>query len=157
MMHTRVCTGEYWMSDENSTHFQFRLGGIGLEIEGDREFVEQMYRRVMRDIESVRKRVAARRAEEEAPPRPEADDSIRRRQILWVHRCTPMMHKIYMSAPAEVDESPLLRMFETTRLNVIFADRDSFEQILPGGGAGQTMWAELTEKGRQRIAEAAPE
>lgn len=146
------------MSDENSTHFQFRLGGIELEIEGDREFVERMYHRVMRDIETVRKRVAAQRAEERlSPPVAPDDDSIRRRQILWVHRCTPMMHKIYMSAPVEVDESPLLRMIDTTKVSVIFADRDAFDNVLPGGGRGQTMWAELTEKGRQRIAEATPE
>jgi hypothetical protein len=146
------------MSGENSTHFQFRLGGIELEIEGDREFVERMYERVMRDIESVRRRGPA--APPERPPidAPRKDESNPRdRQILWVHRCSPMMRKIYMSSPAELDESPLLRAFETADLSVVFADRNCFDEILPGGGRGQTMWSELTEQGRRTIAEASPE
>ena len=85
-----VFEGEYWMSEENSTQFQFRLGGIELEIAGDRQFVEQMYARVMRDIEAARKSLA-----EDAESR--ADTRLREKQILWVHRCSPMMHRICFS------------------------------------------------------------
>lgn len=139
------------MSDENSTHFQFRLGGIELEISGDREFVEKMYGRVMRDIEAARRTVAESM---DADQKGAADSSLREKQILWVHRCSPMMHKIYMSSPAELDKSPLMRQFETTNVSILFADKGVFERILPSVEKGATLWAELTERGRQRIAEA---
>ena len=42
------------MSNENSTHFQFSLAAIDLEISGDRAFVERMYRLIMQDIEAAR-------------------------------------------------------------------------------------------------------
>lgn len=145
------------MSDENSTHFQFRLGGIELEISGDRGFVEAMYTRVMKDIEGARERVSA--AGGTALEEREALDrrSYRERQIVWVHRCNSMMHKIYMSCPAEIDGASILRPLEAARLGIVFADSAVFERILPGGGKGHTLWAELTAKGRRRIALAAPE
>lgn len=135
------------MSDENSTQFQFRLGGIELEISGDRDFVERMYGRVMRDIEAARRSLATEAAQQEA-------EGARDKQILWVHRCSPMMHKIYMSSPAELDRSLLMRQFETTEVNIVFADKDVFERVLPSVEKGATLWAELTEQGRRRIAEA---
>lgn len=145
------------MSDENSTHFQFRLGGIELEISGDRGFVEAMYTRVMKDIEGARENVSA--AAGVAAQKQEAVErrSHRERQIVWVHRCSSMMHKIYMSCPAEVDGASILRPLETARLGIIFASGSVFDRVLPGGGKGHTLWAELTEKGRRTIALASPE
>ena len=137
------------MSAENSTQFQFRLGGIELEISGDRTFVEQMYLRVMRDIEAARSSL-----EDTADTLRRV--AIREKQILWVHRCSPMMHKIYMSSPAELDKSPLMRQFETTHVNIVFADRGVFDRVLPSVEKGATLWAELTERGRKRIAAASP-
>ncbi len=137
------------MSDENSTQFQFRLGGIELEISGDMEFVEQMYSRVMRDIEAARTSVT-----EDVDARKQA--GLREKQILWVHRCSPMMHKIYMSSPAELDKSALMRQFETTHVNIVFADKGVFGRVLPSVEKGATLWAELTERGRRRIAGAVP-
>ena len=141
------------MSDENSTHFQFRLGGIELEISGERDFVERMYRRVMRDIEIARKAVAEERLAQAGAA---SDEERRQKQILWVHRCSTMMHKIYMSSPAELDKSTLMRSFETTRVNIVFADKGVFDMVLPSIEKGATLWAELTAKGRERIASASP-
>ena len=135
------------MSDENSTQFQFRLGGIELEIEGERAFVEKMYSRVMRDIEAARHVIAK---SSDANPGLAA----RQRQITWVHRCSPMMHKIYMSSPAQLDKSPLMRSIETSAVNIVFADKSVFERVLPSIEKGATLWAELTARGRKRIAEA---
>lgn len=135
------------MSDENSTQFQFRLGGIELEISGDREFVEQMYMRVMRDIEAARRGLVETPAAAPTPAAPRAA------QILWVHRCSPMMHKIYMSSPAELEKAHVMRQIDTSRVKILFADKSVFERILPGVEKGATLWAELTAMGRKRIAE----
>lgn len=139
------------MSDENSTHFQFRLGGIELEISGERKFVEEMYGRMMRDIDEARRKALGRKGKQRDAV-PAAD-----RQIVWVHRCSPMMHKIYMSSPIEVARAPLMRQIDANELAIVFADKDVFDHVLPGGGRGHTLWAELTAKGRKRIAAAAPD
>ncbi len=138
------------MSDENTTHFQFRLGGIELEISGDRGFVEQMYSKVMADIE------AARRGSAGTADQPAASAGAEPR-IVWVHRCTEMMHKIYMSSPIELSRSEVFRNVDTESLGIVYASREALEAILPGGGRGHTIWAELTERGRKKIAEAAVE
>lgn len=138
------------MSDENSTHFQFRLGGIELEISGERTFVEKMYQRVMRDIEQARRQVVP-------PPADESSSAEVESRIVWVHRCSSMMHKIYMSSPTELSRASLLRCIDPSSVKILYAEKDVFEHILPNGGRGQTLWAELTERGRRRIAAAAPE
>ncbi len=143
------------MSDENSTHFQFALAGIELEISGDRKFVERMYRTIMHDIE------LARKGETPKGPPPEVQEERRReqidkkkREVVWVHRCSEMMHKIYMSSPTEIARSPLLRAFDTSKLGVVYAEKALVGMVLPKTERGQTLWAELTEAGRRRIAQA---
>ena len=138
------------MSDENSTQFQFRLGGIELEISGDQAFVEKMYSRVMRDIETARKHVMGAPAPSVAKSDPRAAAE---GKILWVHRCSPMMHKIYMSSPAELAKSPIFRLIDASNVSIVFADRSVFDRLLPSVEKGATLWAELTERGRQRIAQ----
>lgn len=142
------------MSDENSTHFQFRLGGIELEIEGDREFVERMYARIMQDITAAGKELDAAEARE--AKKGDGPHDVRHRQILWVHRCSPMMHKIYMSSPGTLDPSPLFRFVDLAKVGIVFADKGVFEMVLPTANKGQTVWAELTEAGKKKIAAATP-
>jgi len=138
------------MSDENTTHFQFSLAAIQLEISGERDFVERMYRTIMQDIEEARKAPAdiPFAAPREAP---RAKTVAIDRQVIWVHRCSEMMHKIYMSSPEEVSRAHLLRNIDSTRLAVVYASDECIDMILPKVEKGHTLWAELTAKGKQRI------
>ena len=150
------------MSDDNSTHFQFSLGNIELEISGDRDFVEKMYRMIMRDIETSRKLDGATEEAKPqlAPPEFPSDlpfDRHRERPVVWVHRCSTMMHKIYMSSPEEIAKSPLLRVFDADWLSVVFAQDSLIRRVLPTVEDGQTLWAELTPEGRRKIAQAGEE
>lgn len=138
------------MSSENSTQFQFRLGGIELEISGTQAFVEKMYARVMRDIESSQQHTVP--AQSASDPEAFVDG-----KLVWVHRCSPMMHKIYMSSPAELTRSPLMRAFDAGAVKILFADKSVFDRVLPAIEKGATLWAELTETGRRRIAGTAKE
>lgn len=148
------------MSNENSTHFQFSLAAINLEISGDRAFVERMYRLIMQDIEAVRAgKVEPRKPADpmdmgsplgsRGPRRPKtvAPNS----QVVWVHRCSDMMHKIYMSSPEELSRAPLLKVIDPSKIAVVYADESVIDAILPKVEKGHTLWAELTAKGRQRI------
>lgn len=144
------------MSDENTTHFQFSLAAIQLEITGDRDFVERMYRTIMQDIEEARKAPAdiPSTSPKQAPRSKTVDID---RQVIWVHRCSEMMHKIYMSSPEEVSRAHLLRNIDSTRLAVVYASDQCIDMILPKVEKGHTLWAELTEKGKQRIQSAKTE
>jgi hypothetical protein len=152
------------MSSENSTHFQFSLAAIDLEISGERAFVEKMYRIIMQDIEAARALPApdAKSTAKTASPadmgatisshgqkRPKtvSPDS----QVVWVHRCSEMMHKIYMSSPEELSRAPLMRVLDPKHIAVLFADEEVVDVILPKVEKGHTLWAELTAKGRKRI------
>ncbi len=140
---------------EDTTQFQFSLAGIELEISGERKFVEKFYRRIMKDIEASRTWIAAEPSAEEDDPRPRSHETDE--PVIWVHRCTDMMHKIYMSSPREVSRARVLRAVDTDHVSVVFADDHMVEKVLPAVERGHTLWAELTEAGRRRIAEAQPE
>lgn len=142
---------------DDSSQFQFSISGVELEISGERSFVEAMYQRVMRDVENARSVEPSIDASEPEPvPRrtrtPRADEP-----VTWVHRCDQMMRKIYMSSPRELRRSRVLRVVNLERINVIYAHGDTVFDVLPGLEQGQTLWAELTEAGRQKIAQAQPE
>ncbi len=157
------------MSEKKTTHFQFSLGNIELEISGEREFVERMYRMIMRDIESSRGtdeefRETIRTTQKLTGVQPESKEDTKKaildthgrgeRPVVWVHRCGDMMHKIYMSSPQEMAKAEILRIFDTDWLGVVFANDDAINRVLPAVDRGQTLWAELTPEGRRRIAQA---
>lgn len=154
------------MTDEKTTRFHFVLGGVELEISGDRCFVESMYKRIMQDIDEARRstsvdadatRAISREAvaEAEAAPKKRAR-SVAGKAVTWIHRTSEMMHKIYMSSPGEVAMAPVLRAFDTSRISAIYAEQDAVRLVVPDSSPGHTLWAELTEAGRRKIAEARP-
>ena len=61
MMSTRSVSPsplEECMSQDQHTRFQLTFNGISLELHGEKEFVEEMYREVMADLEEARARNA---------------------------------------------------------------------------------------------------
>lgn len=154
--HYVVTLTEAPLSDD-TTHFQFSLSGIELEISGERSFVEKFYRRIMKDIEASRSWAPtdSKAAPKSEDPRPRSNAT--EEPVIWVHRCNEMMHKIYMSSPGEVSKATILRAVDTDFVSVVFADDELVERVLPSIERGHTLWAELTEAGRRRIAEAQPE
>jgi hypothetical protein len=146
------------MSDENTTHFQFSLATIQLELSGDREFVERMYRTIMRDIEEARSVEPSAIAPKNETPQEKRTRTVPiDRQVVWVHRCSEMMHKIYMSSPEELSRAHLLRTIDPTRLSVVYAADECIDMILPKVEQGHTLWSELTEKGKAKIQSATGE
>ncbi|MFU8802338.1 MAG: hypothetical protein ACNA8W_00875 [Bradymonadaceae bacterium] len=132
--------------EEGRTHFNFDFGGITLELSGDRRFVEKLYRRVMKDVEYVRAghHEVAKHTEEEAPTLQNA---------VWVHRCSEMMRKIYMTTQAEVGQSILAGCITPDLMGVVYVDKGVMDRVFPELEKGQTLWAEFTPAGRERIAE----
>lgn len=130
------------MTDEDRTHFQFKFRGVEVEISGTRDYVDSMYQILMRDMEAAR-----RGALEELEPL-EIDDEER---LLWVHRCSDMMHKIYMAAPSTIRNSVLGRAMNPEGVDTFYAQKHAFDKLLSSFAGDRTLWAELTAEGRKTI------
>ena len=129
------------MAGDDTTHFQFEYGGIMVEVSGERAFVDDMYRQVMKDIQQARRQPA--KSAEKTPPPAE--------QIVWVHRCSEMMHKIYMATPSVISRTILGRAIDISALRRMYVDKDVFERVLPSVAGDHTLFAELTDEGRAEI------
>lgn len=169
------------MSDENQTQFRFDFGGILVEVSGEREFVQELYRRVMRDVETARKAAtgltdwpvapagssssastsastststSAERAEsKETGSGPISRPGWKAPEAIWVHRSSELMRKIYMVAVKDVLKTPLGPLLDVGALSNLYVDKEIFETFFPKVANNQTLWAEFTREGRDKIAE----
>ena len=141
---------------QEKTQFRLNLNGISLELEGDRAFVEEMYRQIMRDIEEAKRRnqaaakPAASRAKAKAGEA--AARKARRDAVVWIHRCSELVHKIYMTSPEELGEVGQLTFLDPERVATLYIQDRLLPKLMPQFDKGQTLWAELTPAGRQKIA-----
>jgi len=143
------------MSTDKTDHFQLNLNGIQLEISGERSFVQHMYREVMRDLEEARRR--ALEAKRRGPRGKKKRVSRRERpepNVIWLHRVSDMVHKIYMASHSDLDDSPLFDVLDRSVLGTLYVEDNLLPRALPRFARGQTLWAELTSVGRRKIAEA---
>ena len=136
------------MADRDQTQFRFDFGGVRLELSGEREFVELMYRRVMEDVEEVRRRIKAGDEPKHAKKTVEPAPSI------WVHRCSDMMRKIYMVSSIDLKNSAVGRLVDVEAIGNIYIRKEIFHDLLPRMRDGQTLWAEFTPAGRKKIEQA---
>lgn len=159
------------VSEAEETKFQLSLNGISLEVSGEREFVEEMYRAIMADIEEARRRlhqgamtkltspsapVADNKPAKSAPVKVSASSKQRQNfeQVVWVHRCTSLVNKIYMASPRDLRRTKVLSKINLDHLATLYVEGKLMTRILPQFERGQTLWAELTTAGRAKIAEA---
>lgn len=141
------------MSKSDTTHFHFDFGGITLELSGEREFVEKMYKQVMRDVAEARSG-AHKAARGSSAGKGGTQGTPAKRRSVWVHRCSDLMRKIYMATPADVSSSVLGQAIDSKPIGVIYIDKGAFNGIFPEMDGGQTMWAEFTAAGKAKLAEA---
>lgn len=159
------------VSEAEETKFQLSLNGISLEVSGEREFVEEMYRAIMADIEEARRRlhqgvvtglssssapaVSAKPAQNTpAKVSPSTKQRQNFEQVVWVHRCTSLVNKIYMASPRDLHRTKVLSKLNINHLATLYVEDKLMTRILPQFEKGQTLWAELTTAGRAKIAEA---
>lgn len=169
------------MAAQELTRFQLNLHGIALELEGERDFVDEMYREIMRDIEEARARFLAgkpsgleikippksgKKKGLRAPPVPplpslgeEPTELIEKEHrpaehVIWLHRCSSLVHKIYMTHRRELNGVAPFHRINTVFIKTAYIEDDLLSSLLPRYDKGQTLWAELTRAGREKIAEA---
>lgn len=71
--------------------------------------------------------------------------------VVWVQRCSDMMRKIYMATPEQLELGPLNAVLDRRALANVYIDKKVFDNALPHFAQERTMWAELTDEGRQQI------
>jgi hypothetical protein len=133
------------MSASVTTHFHLKMGDIELDVEGEREFVEKVYRMLMLDVERVR-------ADEfqTAECNPPEDDIAE--TLTWVHRCSELLHKIYLIKTSKLSASLLNVAFDVHHLGALYVDRAAIDRILPSLTTDNTIYAQLTPAGKRKIA-----
>lgn len=143
------------MADEKSTRFRFNFGGITLEVSGERQFVEHLYKRVMKDVEKARRQLRQKRKQEaNRKERKRVAAMIDDRQpSVWLHRCSSMMQKIYMISRSDVENTPLGNAVDADEVAHVYVAKDVFTDLFPGLEGGQTLWAEFTDVGREKLVE----
>lgn len=133
------------MSAGETTHFRFNLHGLEVEISGNIRFVDQMYREVMSDIQSMRTAMETAAQSTSSPQAAPAETPI------WIHRCSEMMRKIYMTNAQTMRQTMLAPLLDLTVLRTIYIDKSVFDAFLPALADENTLWAELTDEGRRTI------
>ncbi len=163
------------MSSQDMTRFKLTLHGIGLELEGERDFVEEMYRNIMNDIEVARARQRAgqpsglestsqrEHAHSGASSTDRTQEFVRSKhaprdyaadRVIWLHRCSELVHKIYMTNTKDLAKVNPFRALNQAHVRTVYVQDKLLSSIMPQYDRGQTLWAELTRAGRKRIAEA---
>lgn len=137
------------MSESKSTRFQFNFAGVEIEIQGNQEFVNKMYRKILADVEQAR---VVENLESEGVDIVDPTDGSLSKNIIWIHKCSQMMNKIYMSTHNDLKNQPILDALDLHGVGVIYCDRNSISNILPKREEGHTLWAELTTQGKIQIA-----
>jgi hypothetical protein len=128
--------------DEETVRFQFNFRGVEVEIAGERGFVDGMYQELMRDIEAARRGAMERNERLEVPDK---------ETVVWVHRCSDMMRKIYMATSDDLGFTLLSNALEPDMLSTVYVDKRVFDRFLPNISTERTLWAELTAEGREKI------
>lgn len=131
------------MSRDSRSHFKFECDGVSVEITGTWRFVEQMYRRVMRDIDRARPPEESIQSPKQSPPRD---------HVVWIIRSSDMMRRIYMADSDDFDRTAIDRAIDPERVGTLYIGKRAFDELLPEvSKREETLWAELTEAGRKKI------
>lgn len=145
--------------NQEKTQFRLNLNGISLELEGEKAFVEQMYRDIMKDIEEARRRNKAIELKSSASKASAKEAEAlrhraRRDSVVWIHRCSELVHKIYMASPEDLGQLRQIQAIDTEKIATLYIDDKLLPKLMPQFDKGQTLWAELTPAGRHKIASA---
>jgi hypothetical protein len=165
------------------TRFRLNLPNFSIELAGERSFVEELYRKVYRDLLPLIEASATQNAQPmsapegkplasgkqtafaqtipvtaAAPPPHGAPDpnSLHRNDYTWIYNCTSHYNKVYVIENQVILHSFYGRFLNPQRIRRIYIDRDTKSTLFKPLAAGnRTLWAEITPEGRRMIEEAA--
>lgn len=142
-----------------TTRFRLNLPGFTIELEGERTFVEDLYRSICRDIEPMMT-AAARGKPIRLPELPEPGNEARsghiarRSRYIWVYLCTALFNKVYVVENSAIEHIALGRFIDVDRIRRVYLDRvDDGELFKAFTHDNKTLWAEFTHEGRALLRE----
>ncbi len=143
------------MSDGNYTRFRLNLQFFTIELAGEKTFVEELYRKVYRDLLPLLN--TPKPTEAAIDPKPEESPSKARLEYTWIYSCTPHYNKVYVVENAIMTHSIFGRVLNPKSIRRIYIERNPesahlFREVSAGN---RTLWAEITPEGRRMIEEAA--
>ncbi len=134
------------MTTPQRTRFSINLAGFTAELEGERTFVEDLYRKIVRDVGPL---IAAgsdpQKARREAP---KAAPTAPRGGYTWVYLTTHLFNKVYVIDHTAFEASVLGRYFDVRQVRRVYLNAERTAQASGLTAGSRTLWAEFTEEGK---------
>ena len=146
------------MTAPKRTRFLINLPGFTAELEGERKFVEDLYRKISRDVGPFI--AAGNEARRKADSSPEEDSSIghaRGGGYTWVYLCTELFNKVYVVDNSVLDNSALGRFVDPDRVRRVYLNNEGTAKLTGLTSGSRTLWAEFTDEGRALLRTATDE
>ncbi|OIP41857.1 MAG: hypothetical protein AUK47_05750 [Deltaproteobacteria bacterium CG2_30_63_29] len=141
------------MEEKEYTKFRLNLQQFSVELAGEKTFVEELYRKVYRDLLPLLS--TPEPTPKEIDPAPAEPASYARLDYTWVYKCTPHYNKVYVIENGVVTHSVFGRYVDPRRLRRIYLDHTKPPLFSELSSGNRTLWAEITPEGRRMIEEAA--
>lgn len=136
-----------------TTRFRLNLPGFTVELQGQRTFVEDLYRKISRDLAPMLAAAAEGRpiktpmANAATAAQPQ-NMPTRRNGYTWMYFCSHLFNKVYVVENAAVEATPLGRFIDLDRVRRIYVDAERGTVFDSLTDDNRTLWAEFTEEGR---------
>jgi len=141
------------VSEEEYTKFRLNLAQFDIELAGEKTFVEELYRKVYRDLLPLLS--TASPSAEDVDPKPQEPSAAARHDYTWIYNCTPHYNKVYVVENAVINHSVFGRIIDPRRLRRMYIDRTKLPVFKELASGNRTLWAEITPEGRRMIEAAA--
>lgn len=138
------------------TRFVVKLPGLDIELEGEKTFVEELYRAIYRDfapvVEAAREghqahelALQVQRLQDESPAQ-------RRRGHTWLYLCTAYFNKVYVIDNSRLEATFLGRFVDIDHIRRVYIDKEESPLLAGLTDNDRTLWAEFTDEGRAALA-----
>ena len=139
-----------------TTRFRLNLPGFTVELEGQRTFVEDLYRTISRDLEPMLKAASSGQPITLPELSPESEGTVstnRRSSHIWVYFCTTLFNKVYVMENNTVEATLLGRFIDVDRIRRIYIDDIPKNSSVFSNNFhnNRTLWAEFTDEGRELL------
>ncbi|MDX9719950.1 MAG: hypothetical protein RBU37_04320 [Myxococcota bacterium] len=141
------------MDDSNYTRFRLNLAQFSVELAGEKNFVEELYRKVYRDLLPLIN--TPKPGPEAITPQPVDNKANPGQDYTWIYSCTPHYNKVYVVENSVLVHSIFGRHLDPRRLRRIYLDRANSPLFRDLASGNRTLWAEITPEGRRMIEAAA--
>ena len=142
------------MSEQEYTRFRLNLSHFSVELAGEKTFVEELYRKVYRDLLPLM--ANPQPSQEQIDPSPQEPKSFPRLDYTWIYSCSHHYNKVYVIENSVIAKSIFGHTLDPQRLRRVYVDREHQGRLFKELAAGnRTLWAEITPEGRRMIEAAA--